>query len=108
MLRVWIRPHFGEHTKVADVTFADFDALHRKITRKGSPYRANRAVAVLSQDVQLEIRWGLRESNPAKGVERNRSIIGDDLSRPRLARLVAALARHPDKQARRRRPTVAV
>ena len=35
MIRDYIRPHFGPHTKVADVTFADVDALHRKVTPKG-------------------------------------------------------------------------
>ena len=44
-----IRPHFGAHTKVADVTFADMDALHRKITRSGATYAANRAVAIMSK-----------------------------------------------------------
>src|SRR5215831_14446851 len=31
MLTKHIRPHFGEHTKVADVRFEDVDALHSKI-----------------------------------------------------------------------------
>jgi hypothetical protein len=35
LLRVHIAPHFGAHTKVADVRFEDIDALHRKITRDG-------------------------------------------------------------------------
>ena len=40
MLRVWVRPHFGAHMKVADVVFEDIDRLHRKITRAG--YRVPR------------------------------------------------------------------
>ena len=37
-----VRGHFGKHAKVADVTFADIDSLHRKITRSGARYAANR------------------------------------------------------------------
>ena len=46
MLALHVRPHFGPHAKVADVTFADVDALHRKITKSGASYAANRTVAV--------------------------------------------------------------
>jgi len=48
----------------------------------------------------LAIRWGMRADNPAKGIERNpetgrkRYLKGDE-----LARLVTALAAHPDRQA---------
>jgi hypothetical protein len=31
-----IRPHFGAHIKVADVSFADLDRLHRKISKGGA------------------------------------------------------------------------
>src|SRR6516165_11298029 len=33
------------HHPVSEVGFADVDALHRKITRSGTPYRANRVLA---------------------------------------------------------------
>jgi integrase len=100
MLENYVRPHFGPHAKVADVTFADVDALHRKITRGGSPYAANRCVAIVSKMFSLAVRWGYRGDNPAKGIERNteygrrRYMSGDE-----LGRLVAALAAHPDRQA---------
>jgi integrase len=100
MLRLHIGPHFGQHMKVADIRFEDVDALHRKITRSGSTYAANRCIAVLSKMFSLAIRWNMRSDNPAKGIERNteygrrRYLSGDE-----LARLVAALAKHPDKQA---------
>ena len=48
----------------------------------------------------LAVRWGMRETNPCKGIERNkehhrrRYLSGDE-----LGRLVAALADHPDRQA---------
>jgi integrase len=99
-LKNHIRPHFGEHAKVCDVTYAHVDALHRKINKAGSPYAANRCVAIMSKMFSLAVRWGMRESNPAKGVERNREhhrrryLSGDE-----LGRLVAALADHPDRQA---------
>ena len=100
MLRNHIRPHFGNHAKVADVTFTDIDSLHRKISKAGSPRRANTVVAVLSKMFTLSIRGGMRSDNPAKGIEKNgetqrkRYLIGDE-----LARLSKALAEHPDRQA---------
>ena len=53
ILSVHIRPHFGEHTKVQDVTFGEIDSLHQKITAAGHPYRANRIIAVLSKMFSL-------------------------------------------------------
>ena len=49
LIRKHIAPHFGPHTKVADVTFADCDSLHRKISKTGATYAANRTIAVLSK-----------------------------------------------------------
>jgi integrase len=92
-----IAPHFGKHTKVADVTFADIDALHRKIVGK---YAANRTIATLSKMFELAKRWGMVERNPCESVERNpeqkrkRYLSGEE-----LARLTVALAAHPDRQA---------
>src|SRR5262249_18083198 len=80
--------------------FEDIDALHRKITKTGSTYAANRCVAVLSKMFSLAVRWRWRETNPAKGIERNREyhrrryLSGDE-----LIRLTKALAKHVDRQA---------
>ena len=99
LLRVHIEPHFGRHTKVADVRFEDVDALHRKVTKAGNPYQANRATTVLSKMFALAVRWHMRETNPAKGIERNteyhrrRYLSGDE-----LVRLTKALAKHPERQ----------
>jgi integrase len=99
-LRIHVRPHFGPHVKVEDVTFADIDALHRKITKAGSPYAANRCIALLSKMFGLAVRWGMRETNPCRGIEHNteygrrRYLSGDE-----LVRLTEALAKHPDRQA---------
>jgi integrase len=95
-----IRPHFGAHIKVADVSFADLDRLHRKISKSGASYAANRVVAICSKMFALAVRWNMRDDNPARGIERNyeakrkRYLTGDE-----LARLTAALAAHPSKQA---------
>jgi integrase len=84
---------------VAEVTFADVDALHRKITRAGAPYQANRAVAVLSKMFALAIRLQMRADNPAKGIERNPEIKRHRyLSAEELVRLGTALAACPDQQ----------
>jgi integrase len=99
ILHKHIGPHFGKHTKVADVGFADIDALHRKITNDGAPYVANRCVAVMSKMFGLAVRWQMCERNPCRGIGRNyetkrkRYLDGDE-----LARLTAALARYPEQQ----------
>jgi len=100
LLKLHIAPHFGQHAKVADVRFEDIDALHRKITKTGSTYAANRCIAVLSKMFSLAIRWHMRETNPVKGIEKNREyhrrryLSGDE-----LVRLTKALSKHPDKAA---------
>ena len=87
------------HFKVVEVTFADIDALHRKITKGGAPYYANRALAVLTKMFNFAIRWGWRTDNPAKGIERNQEFKRDRyLSAAELDRLGKALAKYPDQQ----------
>jgi integrase len=98
-LRLHIRPAL-KNLKVANVTFSDLDRLHRRITAQGSPYQANRTIALASKMFSLAVRWGMRETNPVKGIERNteygrrRYLSGEE-----LMRLTAALAKHSDKQA---------
>jgi integrase len=93
MIRSHVLPHLGESKKAADVVFDDISALHRKITKAGHPYRANRTVTLLSKAFSLAVHWGWREGNPCKGVKRNtehnreRYLSGDE-----LARLTEALA----------------
>ena len=100
ILRLHVEPHFGQHTKVADVCFEDIDALHRKISKSGATYVANRTVAVLSRMFSLAVKWRMRPDNPAKGIERNteyrrqRYLNGDE-----LVRLSKALAKHPHREA---------
>ena len=87
------------HRKVAEVGYADIDALHRSITAR-APYAANRTIALLSKMFGLAVRWGWIASNPAKGIERNQEVKRNRyLSSDELGRLTAALAEHPDQQA---------
>jgi integrase len=100
VLKLHIEPHFGQHTKVADVRFEDIDALHRKITKSGSPYAANRTIALLSKMFALAVHWRMRPDNPVKGIERNKEYHRRRyLSSDELVRLTKALAKHPDKGA---------
>jgi integrase len=94
----FVRPRLGAR-KVASITFADIDRLHRAITEK-APYQANRVASLLSRMFSLAIRWEMRTDNPVKGVERNheearvRYLTGDE-----LRRLTEALAAHPSQTA---------
>jgi integrase len=65
-----LRPALGR-LKVAEVTWADLDRLHRKITTAGRATQANRVMAVASKMFALAIRWQMRPDNPVKGIERN-------------------------------------
>jgi integrase len=94
-----VRPHFGAHIKVADVSFADIDALHRKITKSGATYAANRVASLCSKMFALAARWNMRDDNPCKGIERNYEAKRKRyLSADELVKLTAALAEHPSKQ----------
>jgi integrase len=95
----YILPELRHH-RVAEIGFADIDALHRKITRGGTPYRANRALALLSKMFSLSIRWRWRSDNPCRGVERNQEHKRVRyLSPEELGRLSAALTACSDQQA---------
>jgi integrase len=86
--------------KVAAVDFADIERLHRAITRDGTPYRANRVVAVASKMFSLAVRWKMRTDNPCRGIERNTEEKRERyLSEAELARLIAALDAHLNQQA---------
>jgi integrase len=77
--------------KVATVSYADIDSLHRKISAR-APTHANRVLALLSRMFSLAIRWGMRADNPVKGVERNQEHKRHRyLTGAELARLTAAL-----------------
>ena len=92
ILKNHIGGHFGRHVKVADVTFADCDRLHQKISRAGHVYAANRCKNVMTKMFKLAIRWGMRADNPASAVEMNTELARKRyMSADELARLTAAL-----------------
>lgn len=89
-----IRPSLGK-LKAAGVTTDDVEAMHRKIARK-APYRANRAVALLSRMFNLARRWGWVADNPCRGVERTPERRRARYLAPQeLERLLAALEEFP-------------
>jgi integrase len=95
-----LRPALGR-LKVADVAFADADALHRRITKRGAPSAANKTILVAHKMFELAAKWGWRDSaNPFKRIERNRENARKRYvtpeERPRLAR---AIEQHRDRQA---------
>ena len=53
---------------VGDVTHADIQSLHNGLA--GTPYQANRVLALLSKMFELAARWGWRTDNPVRGVPR--------------------------------------
>ena len=99
MLKLHIRPALGR-LKVAAVTWSDIDALHRKITKSGSPVAANRVMTVVGKMFTLAVRWHMRPDNPAKGIELNVEHKRRRYPTPaELPRLTVALDQHPDQQA---------
>jgi len=95
-----VRPFFGNHVKVTDVTLdGHVEPLHRKISKQGHLRRANTVVAVCSKMFSLAVRWGMRADNPCKGVERHPEVKRKRyLNADELARLLEALNKHPDQQ----------
>ena len=82
------------------MTFADVDALHRKISKR-APTHANRVLALLSRMFTMAIRWGMRTDNPG---ERHRAQRRGQaptlcLTGAELTRLSAALAELRDQGA---------
>jgi integrase len=100
LLATHILPKLGA-MKVAAVTHADIDRLHRQLSVR-APYRANRLAALLSKLFALAIRWKMRLDNPAQGLERNREEKrARYLSATELPRLLAAIHKHEQRQGAR-------
>ena len=97
MLDRFILPRIGEKP-VPEVRHQDIQSLHNAL--KQTPYQANRTLSLLSKLFELSIKWGYRTDNPARGVgkfheEKRHRWLSDD----ELARLTAALAKHPNQKA---------
>jgi integrase len=99
LVRLYVLPAL-KHRKVSDVSFADVDGLHRKITAQGKPARANRVMSLLSKMFSLSVMWQWRDNNPCKGVERNPENKRDRYLNPaETTRLTNVLAKFPDQDA---------
>ena len=97
MIQRIVLPRLGR-LRVANVRHADVEAMHRAL--KGTPYRANRTLALLSKMFSLAVRWEWRGDNPVKGVERYpEERRTRHLSPAELARLSVALAGYPNPTA---------
>ncbi len=92
LFRLYLLPTLGTR-KVAEVTWNDLNALHRKLARK--PYQANRLLSLASKAWSLAARWGWFPRtlpNPARDHDRYpEQPRGRALDREQLARLGAAL-----------------
>jgi integrase len=97
LLRDIIRPALGK-IRVVDLRHADVERMHHAIVER-APYRANRAVAVLSKMLSLAVRWEMRPDNPARGVERAPEQKRERYLTPaEIARLGEALAAHSEQE----------
>ncbi len=95
ILRQHILPKLGK-LHVADVTREDIERFHRAISK--TPSRANRALAILSTMFNLSIHWKMRGDNPCRGIQKNPEHGRERYLTPdELARLMAALAEHPNQ-----------
>lgn len=95
MINAYILPSLGR-TKIEDVRRSDVDAMHRRVTKRGTAIRANRTLAVLSKMMSCAIIWDWRADNPCQGVERNpENRRTRYLSQAEIARLGTALADYP-------------
>jgi integrase len=104
----YILPILKAGTMVADVEPEDIQNLHRKVSKDGGPYAANRVVALVSHMFNRAVVWngskrdkGWALINPTKGTERkpeqNRERYVDP--RTELAGLLKAMEEHEDRQA---------
>jgi integrase len=67
---------------------------------KDTPYQANRVLALLSKMLSLAAKWGWRNDNPVRGIERFQEKRRERwLSDDELRRLLAVLNNHPNQRA---------
>ena len=98
MLRLYVLPALRSRS-VQDIEREDIEALHKKITGAGKPYRANRVVSLLSKMFTLSIRWHMRGDNPAKGIEKNPEEPRERyLDAAEIERLLTVLAEERDRE----------
>jgi integrase len=92
-----ILPRLGT-LRLAAVSTRDVERLHREL--KGTPYRANRVLALLSSMFSEAMRWKWAKENPARGVERYQEHRRERwLQDEELKALNTALDKYPDQSA---------
>jgi integrase len=97
MLDTIIKPKLGT-LRVAAIGRTDIARLHQSL--KGTPYRANRVLALLSTMFQFAMRQNLRTDNPARGVKKyHESKRTEWLREDELDRLSSALESYADQNA---------
>jgi len=83
--------------KLSAINRAIVGNLHSTITNAGHSTVANRVVALVSSVYGRAIEWGLVESNPVKGIRRNKERSRDRfLQSDELPRFLQALAAEPN------------
>jgi len=96
MIRTVIRPNL-EQLHVSAVSRQDIDKLHASL--KGTPYLANRVLALLSKMFNLAIDWNWVSSNPVHGVPRFHEDTKERWLQPEeLQRFIAALNTYHDQK----------
>lgn len=97
MLSQKVLPALGTK-KVATVSRRDIESLHQSL--KGTPYRANRVLALLSKMFSLAIHWGWRPDNPVIGIPRFPEEKRERwLNEEELANLLKVLSTHSNQRA---------
>jgi integrase len=97
LLKAYVLPSLGR-LKVAAVTHADVERMHREATQHGA-YVANRALAMLGRMMSLAVKWQICPDNPARGIERNHEERRTRyLTAEEVARLSEVLAGHTNRQ----------
>ncbi len=94
-----IGPRLGKKL-VAEITRADVDSFHRSLSK--TPYRANRAVALLSKMMTLSETWEWRDqgSNPCRYIKKNKEISRERfLNMEELGRLGKAMRELVEEEA---------
>lgn len=96
MWRNYIEPALG-NKYVQNISHQDMQNLHKKITQKGYPYRANRVLETVRRVFNISIRLKMREDNPCNGFIKNRENPRERyLTRDELSRLRTAIKNHPN------------
>jgi integrase len=99
LIAQWIVPEFAKR-KVAEIKRADIGRLHRKVTERGTPIRANRLLSLLSKMFSLAVDLGWCADNPAKGIEKNpEQARARYLAVEEIGRLVEAIAEYRKQNA---------